>query len=139
MNAHELIDDLIAQTTDWRGAVLATLRAVMHAADPEIVEEWKWRGAPTFSHNGIVCVVTLLKGKVKVTFADGAGLADPDGLFNAGLDGNRWRAIDIREGDVIDEGALAGLVRAGVARNLVKGKSGVKRVASATNRDDCTR
>ncbi len=105
-NASERIDELITNTPDWRGATIAQLRRIMHEADPEIVEEWKWMGSPVFSNRGIVCVVTLLKNKVKVTFNDGARLADPDGVFNAGLDGNKWRAIDIDEGYVIDEAAL---------------------------------
>jgi len=135
MNATELIDDLIANTPDWRGATLARLRHIIHAAAPEIIEEWKWMGSPVFSHNGIVCVLTLLKDKIKMTFAEGAALADPDRLFNAGLDGNKWRAIDIHEGDMIDERALQALIRSGVAHNLAKPKSAGK-ARSARKREE---
>jgi hypothetical protein len=120
MNASESIDQLIAATPDWRGAAIAELRRIAHAADPEIVEEWKWMGSPVFSHSGIVCVITLLKNRVKVTFSEGARLADPDRLFNAGLDGNKWRAIDVHEGDRLDEAALKALIRSGIEYNLAK-------------------
>jgi hypothetical protein len=120
LNASEQIDELIANTPDWRGASIAQLRKIMHAADPEIVEEWKWMGSPVFSHGGIVGVITLLKNKVKLTFSQGARLADPDRLFNAGLEGNKWRAIDIYETDKIDESALEALVRSGIEYNLTK-------------------
>ncbi len=120
MNASERIDELIANTPDWRGATIAHLRNVVHDADPEIVEEWKWLGSPVFSHAGIVCVITLLKNKVKVTFSEGARLADPDRLFNAGLEGNKWRAIDIHEGDEINESALKALIRSGAEHNIAK-------------------
>ncbi len=126
MNASERIDELIANTPDWRGATIAELRRIFHAADPEIVEEWKWMGSPVFSHAGIVGVITLLKNKVKLTFSEGAKLADPDKLFNAGLEGNKWRAIDIDEGYNIDERALEELIRSGVAYNNAKAKSAGK-------------
>jgi hypothetical protein len=118
----ELIDDLIAQTPDWRGALLGKLRQLIHDADPEITEEWKWMGAPVFSHGGIVCVMGIFKGKVKLTFYDGASLPDPGKLFNAALDGNKWRAIDFHEGDKINESALRTLICAGVEYNLAKVK-----------------
>ncbi len=123
LNPSERIDQMIANTPDWRGAAIAQVRAIMHAADPEIVEEWKWMGSPVFSHGGIVCVITLLKNKVKLTFSEGARLADPDRLFNAGLDGNKWRAIDICERDAIDESGLKALVRTGVEYNLAKAEA----------------
>ncbi len=126
MNASELIDELIANSPDWRGVTIGQLRKIMHAADAEIVEEWKWMGSPVFSHGGIVGVITLLKNKVKLTFSEGARLADPDKLFNAGLEGNKWRAIDIYEDDKIDESALEALIRTGVEYNLAKPKSAGK-------------
>ncbi len=126
MNASELIDELIAKTPDWRGATIAKLRKIILDADPEMIEEWKYRGTPVFSHGGMVCVITLLKNKVKLTFSEGARLADPDKLFNAGLEGNRWRAIDIYEGDKINETALKALIRSGVEHNIAKAKSAGK-------------
>ena len=123
MTASELIDQLIANTPDWRGRAIAQIRQVAHQADPEIVEEWKWMGSPVFSRGGIVCVVTLLKNKVKLTFAEGARLADPDRLFNAGLEGNKWRAIDIDENYRIDERGLADLIRTGIAYNVAKAEA----------------
>jgi hypothetical protein len=117
-----LIDERIRELGDWRGKTLATLRRIIHKADPEIVEEWKWRGTPTFSHGGIVCTGETYKSVVKLTFAKGAALKDPSGLFNSSLDGNVRRAIDIHEGDKFDEKALAELIRAAVALNLKGGK-----------------
>lgn len=117
-----LIDARIAELADWRGKMLARVRALMHQADPEIVEEWKWRGTPVFSHGGIVCTGETYKRVVKLTFARGAALPDPSGLFNSSLEGNVRRAIDIREGEKIDEVALKSLIRAAVMLNL-KGKS----------------
>lgn len=111
------IDARIAELADWRGAMLARVRAIVLAADPGMVEEWKWRGVPTWSHDGIVCTGETYKAVVKMTFAKGASLDDPSGLFNASLDGNVRRAIDFREGDVVDEEALAALIRAAVALN----------------------
>jgi len=119
-----LIDEKIKQLDDWRGKTLAKVRDLIHKADPEIVEEWKWRGTPVFSHGGIVCTGETYKEVVKLTFAKGASLDDPARLFNSSLEGNTRRAIDIREGDKINEAALKELFRAAVALNLNKGKSG---------------
>jgi len=120
-SASALIDERIRELGDWRGKTFAKVRKIIHAADPEIVEEWKWRGTPTFSHGGIVCTGETYKSIVKLTFAKGAALDDPSKLFNSSLEGNVRRAIDIHEGDVIDEAALKDLIRAAVALNL-KGK-----------------
>jgi len=121
------IDEKIKQLGDWRGKMLAKVRTIIHEADPEILEEWKWvkpttPGTPVFSHAGIVCTGETYKNVVKMTFAKGAALKDPSRLFNSSLDGNVRRAIDIHEGDKIDEAALKDLIRAAVALNL-KGKS----------------
>ena len=116
----ELIDERIAQLADWRGEMLSRLRALVKQADPEIVEEWKWRGVPVWSCAGIICTGETYKNIVKMTFANGASLADPFYLFNASLDGNTRRAIDFREGDSIDEEAVKALVRAAVALNRSK-------------------
>jgi hypothetical protein len=113
-----LIDQRIRALGDWRGVTLAQVRAIIHDADPEIVEEWKWRGTPVFSHGGIVCTGETYKSVVKLTFAKGAALPDPSGLFNSSLEGNVRRAIDIREGETIDETALKTLIRAAVNLNL---------------------
>jgi hypothetical protein len=120
--ASVLIDEKIKELGDWRGKMLAKLRKIIHQADPEILEEWKWRGTPVFSHGGIVCTGETYKNAVKMTFAKGAALQDPSGLFNSSLDGNVRRAIDIHEGDKVDEAALKDLIRAAVALNL-QGKS----------------
>ena len=120
-----LIDARIQELGDWRGKTLAKVRALIHEADPEIVEEWKWMGTPVFSHSGIVCTGETYKSVVKITFAKGAALEDPLGLFNSSLDGNVRRAIDIHEGEKIDEAALKDLIRAAVALNL-EGKSKTK-------------
>jgi hypothetical protein len=117
-SASALIDERIKSLGDWRGKMLAKVRAIIHAADPEIVEEWKWMGTPVWSHAGIVCTGETYKSVVKMTFAKGAALKDPSGLFNSSLDGNVRRAIDIREGEKIDEPALQALIRAAVALNL---------------------
>ncbi len=117
-SASALIDERISELADWRGAMLAKVRAIIHAADPEIVEEWKWMGTPVFSHGGIVCTGETYKSVVKLTFARGAALQDPSGLFNSSLDGNVRRAIDIREGEKVNEKALKALIRAAVALNL---------------------
>jgi hypothetical protein len=131
-SASRLIDERIKQLGDWRGTTLATVRATVHAADPEIVEEWKWRGTPVWSHGGIVCTGEAYKNVVKLTFAKGAALQDPGGLFNSSLEGNVRRAIDIHEGEAVDEAALKELIRAAVRLNLAglasKGK-GKGRVA----------
>jgi hypothetical protein len=123
MNASELIDQRIEELGDWRGKMLAKLRALILKTDPEIVEEWKWRGTPVWSHGGIVCTGETYKQIVKLTFAKGAALPDPAGLFNSSLDGNVRRAIDIHEGEKLNEAALKDLVRAAVALNLSKKKT----------------
>ena len=117
-SASALIDERIGELGDWRGRMLAKVRGIIHAADPEIVEEWKWMGTPVWSHGGIVCTGETYKSVVKMTFARGAALEDPSGLFNSSLDGNVRRAIDIREGDQVDAAALKKLVCAAVALNL---------------------
>ena len=122
MNPSERIDDLIAKLTDWRGITLASIRKSFREADREIVEEWKWMGSPVWSRDGTIAVANAHKEKVKLTFAHGAKLPDPDQLFNAGLEGNLWRAIDVFEGDKISEGALKTLVRAAVVYNQSKSK-----------------
>ena len=113
----QLIDAKIEQLGDWRGETLARIRALIRQADPEVVEEWKWRGVPVWSHAGIICTGETYKTVVKMTFAKGASLEDPSRLFNASLDGNTRRAIDVREGDRIDEEALKALIRAAVTLN----------------------
>jgi hypothetical protein len=117
-SASALIDEKIKQLGDWRGKTLARVREIVHEADPEIVEEWKWMGTPVWSHAGIVCTGETYKNVVKMTFAKGASLKDRSSLFNSSLDGNVRRAIDIHEGDEIDETALKDLLRAAVALNL---------------------
>ena len=121
-----LIDKRIKELGDWRGATLARVRGMIREADPEVVEEWKWRGVPVWSHGGILCTGETYKAVVKLTFAKGAALKDPAGLFNSSLEGNVRRAIDIREGEEIDKAALRELVRAAAALNLEgkKKKSG---------------
>jgi hypothetical protein len=120
--ASALIDEKIKELGDWRGKTLAKVRKIIHESDSEIVEEWKW-GTPVWSHGGIVCTGETYKNHVKMTFAKGAALKDPAGLFNSSLDGNVRRAIDIHEGDKIDAAALKNLIGAAVALNLIKGKS----------------
>ena len=112
-----LIDARIRELGDWRGAMLARVRALIRQADPEVVEEWKWRGVPTWYHDGIICTGETYKAVVKLTFARGASLRDPAGLFNASLEGSTRRAIDFRENDPVDEAALTALVRAAVDLN----------------------
>ena len=129
--ASALIDERIKQLGDWRGNTLARVREILRQADPEIVEEWKWRGTPVWSHAGIVCTGETYKNVVKMTFAKGAALKDPFGLFNSSLDGNVRRAIDIHEGDRIDEAALKNLVRAAVALNLMAKSKPKPRPASS--------
>jgi hypothetical protein len=114
----KLISKRIKELDDWRGRTLSRVRQLIKEADPEIVEEWKWRGVPVWAHNGLVCTGETYKKVVKLTFAKGASLKDPDGLFNASLEGNARRAIDISEGDSINEAALKNLIRAAVALNL---------------------
>src|SRR5580692_7792381 len=116
--ASQLIDARIRELNDWRGETLAHVRALIKEADPEAVEEWKWRGVPVWSHGGILCTGETYKTAVKLTFARGAALDDPKGLFNSSLDGNTRRAIDLHEGDRIDEEALKALIRAAVALNI---------------------
>src|SRR6202046_223446 len=120
MNPSDRIDQLIAKVTDWRGKTLARIRKSILEADREITEEWKWMGSPVWSHDGIVAVGNAHKEKVKITFAHGASLPDPDKLFNAGLEGKVWRAIDLFEGDKINAPALKTLIRAAVAYNQTK-------------------
>ena len=113
----ELIDARITELGDWRGETLSRLRALIKQADPEVVEEWKWKGTPVWSHDGIICTGETYKSVVKMTFAKGASLKDPSGLFNSSLEGNVRRAIDFHEGDEIDEKPLEALVRSAVALN----------------------
>jgi len=117
-SASALIDEKIRELGDWRGKTLAKVRDIIHQADPEIVEEWKWMGSPVWSRDGIIAVGNAHKDKVKLTFSHGARLPDPDKLFNAGLGGGTWRAIDLFEGDKIKERALKNLIRDAVALNL---------------------
>lgn len=118
----QLIDARIAELGDWRGEMLGRLRALIKEADPAVVEEWKWRGIPVWSHAGIICTGETYKNIVKMTFLKGASLNDPSGLFNASLEGNTRRAIDLHEGDVIDEKALTTLIRAAVTLNTSKAR-----------------
>ncbi len=118
----QLIDARIKELGDWRGATLSRLRALVKEADPEVVEEWKWRGVPVWSHDGIISTGETYKSVVKMTFAKGAALADPSGLFNSSLEGNTRRAIDFREGEKINEKALKALIRAAVTLNKSKAK-----------------
>jgi hypothetical protein len=125
-----LIDARIKELNDWRGKTLSRVRALIKQADPEVVEEWKWRGVPVWEHAGIICTGETYKSVVKLTFAKGASLGDPKGLFNSSLEGNTRRAIDIREEDKIDEAALKALIRAAVALNIsARAKAGPVRAA----------
>jgi hypothetical protein len=129
-SASACIDERIRELGDWRGKMLAKVRELIHEADPEIVEEWKWMGTPVWSHSGIVCTGETYKKIVKLTFAKGAALPDPSGLFNSSLEGNVRRAIDIHEDEKVDEGALKDLVRSAVALNVEnKHKSKPRRAA----------
>jgi len=130
MNPSERIDQLIAGLTDWRGKTLASLRKNILETDPKIIEEWKWMGSPVWSRDGMIAVGNAHKDKVKLTFAHGASLPDPDKLFNAGLGGNAWRAIDLFEGDKFNVRALKSLIRAAVEYNQTK----LKRKAPAATR-----
>ena len=121
-SASELIDARIRELGDWRGEMLSRLRALVKQADPEVVEEWKWRGVPVWSHHGLICTGETYKSVVKMTFAKGAALEDPSGLFNSSLEGNTRRAIDLHEGEKIDEKALKALVRAAVALNASRAR-----------------
>lgn len=120
LSASQQIDRRIAELGDWRGEVLARLRALIHEAVPEVQETWKWRGVPVWEHEGIICTGESYRDKVKLTFHRGAALDDPGGLFNASLDGNARRAIDIAEGEVVDPGAFRELVRAGALANAAR-------------------
>ena len=131
MNASELIDDLIANLTDWRGTTFASIRRIIHEADPDIVEEWKWMGTGAWSHDGIVCIANAFKEKVKLTFSQGASLADPDKLFNSGLTGKQWRTVDIYKDDKINERSLKVLIHDAVGYNHSRVQS--------TNRPHATR
>lgn len=122
VDASRLIDQRIAELGDWRGEMLARMRALINEADPQMIEEWKWMGTPVWSHNGIVCTGESYKKVVKLTFAKGASLADPKGLFNSSLDGNMRRAIDIPEGAKVDAGAFKALIKAAVAHNSLAKK-----------------
>jgi hypothetical protein len=119
----QLIDGRIKELGDWRGEMLSRLRAVVKDADPDVVEEWKWRGVPVWEHNGQICTGETYKSVVKMTFAKGASLDDPSGLFNSSLDGNVRRAIDFHEGEKVNEQALKALIRAAVALNESKAKA----------------
>jgi hypothetical protein len=122
-SASQLIDARIKELGDWRGETLRRLRALIKEADPHVVEEWKWRGVPVWSHDGLICTGETYKSVVKMTFAKGAALKDPSGLFNSSLDGNTRRAIDFHEGDKIDEEALKALVRAAMTLNQSTSRS----------------
>jgi hypothetical protein len=122
-SASQLIDERIEELADWRGEMLSRLRALIKQADPEVVEEWKWRGVPVWYHDGMICTGETYKSVVKMTFAKGATLEDPSGLFNSSLDGNTRRAIDFREGEKINEKALKALIRAAVALNASRARS----------------
>ncbi|MBV8888878.1 MAG: DUF1801 domain-containing protein [Alphaproteobacteria bacterium] len=132
MNPSERIDQLIAGLADWRGETFARLRKTVLGADPGIIEEWKWMGSPVWSRDGIIAVANAHKGKVKLTFAHGANLPDPDKLFNAGFEGNARRAIDFLEGDPINERALKQLVRAAIAHNQSRSKKTSSRPRAKT-------
>ncbi|HEX6561001.1 MAG TPA: DUF1801 domain-containing protein [Nitrososphaera sp.] len=118
----QLIDARIKELGDWRGEMLSQLRALIKQADPKVVEEWKWRGTPVWSHDGLICTGETYKNVVKMTFFKGASLKDPSGLFNSSLEGNARRAIDFHEGDKVDEGAFRALIRAAVALNESKAR-----------------
>src|SRR5262245_63630313 len=139
-SASAFIDQRIKELGDWRGKTLAKVRGIIHEADPEIIEEWKWvkptnPGTPVWSHGGIVCTGETYKNVVKLTFAKGAALKDPSGVFNSSLDGNVRRAIDIHEGDKVDEAALKDLIRAGVTLNLERKSKPKPRRASSKRAD----
>jgi hypothetical protein len=134
MNANALIDNFIAKFGDWRGDTIANIRRVIREADPDIVEEVKWRGAAVWSHDGIICVANAFKDKVKLIFYQGAGLPDPDNLFNNGLEGKQWRTIDFHQGDIINEAALKTLLRAAVDNNRAKVKTVAKPLAARSSK-----
>lgn len=122
-SASKLIDARIEELADWRGELLCRIRRVIKEADPDVVEEWKWRGVPVWSDGGMICTGETYRNKLKITFAKGAALEDPKGLFNASLDGSTRRAIDLREGDEVDERAFASLVRAAAALDASRAKA----------------
>jgi hypothetical protein len=128
--ASQLIDARISELGDWRGEMLSRLRSLIKQADPDVVEEWKWRGVPVWSHDGLICTGETYKNVVKMTFAKGAALQDPSRLFNSSLDGNTRRAIDFHEGEKINEAALKALVRAAVALNTTKARRTPRRARS---------
>ena len=130
-SASEFIDAKIKELGDWRGLMLAEVRRLIHEADPEVIEEWKWMGTPIWSHAGIICTGESYKKIIKLTFAKGAALPDPAGLFNSSLEGNVRRAIDIHEGEILNEAALKELIRAAVTLNLAKHALPKPRKASA--------
>jgi hypothetical protein len=136
MNPSERINNYISGLTDWRGKTLSELREIIRNTDPKIIEEWKWMGSPVWSLNGILALGNAHRGKVKLTFAQGAALPDPSKLFNAGLAGNKWRAIDVFEGDKVNASALRKLVQAAIAQNnlKVKEKAKTKPVAKKKSR-----
>ena len=134
MNASQRIDQLIEQLTDWRGKTFADLRKAILDADPAIVEEWKYMGSPVWNRDGMIAVANAHKEKVKITFSHGANLPDPDKLFNAGLDGKVWRAIDFLQGDKVDKRALKNLVRAAIEYNQSKSKKKVPARAAAKSK-----
>ena len=131
-SASELIDQRIADLADWRGATLSRMRELIKDADPDVVEEWKWRGTPVWSHDGIICTGESYKAVVKLTFAKGASLKDPSKLFNSSLDGNTRRAIDIHEGEEIDADKFKALIRAAIALNTSAAAAKPKRAKKAT-------
>jgi len=122
LNASETIDNMIAELNDFRGDIISRIRKIIHKADPDIIEEWKWMGSPVWSHDGMVCLAVLCKDKVKLTFYEGMSLADPDKLFNAGL-GGKWRTIDFHKDDPIREVLLEALIKSAIEFNRVKVKS----------------
>jgi hypothetical protein len=132
MDASEQIDRLIEKTADWRGKTFASVRKAILAADKEIIEEWKWRGTPVWSCDGIIAVGNAHKDKVKLTFMHGAQLADPDKIFNTGFDGNKWRAIDFFEGDKVNASALKNLIRAAIEYNQTRKSKKKAPAAKAT-------
>jgi hypothetical protein len=132
MKPSERIDQQIADLADWRGKMLASLRKIIHDADPEVIEEWKWMGSPCWYHDGLICVANAHKEKVKLTFDQGARLPDPDKIFNAGLEGNRWRAIDLYEGNKVNERAFKNLIRAAVIHNRAERKAKTPTAARKT-------
>ena len=134
MNANELIDVMVENLQDWRGDTFKNIRRIIHDADPEIIEEWKWTGTPVWSHNGILCLANAFKDKVKLTFNDGASLQDPGRLFNNGLEGKKWRSIDFYRDDIVTEDALRGLVRCAVMFNQSKVKPTKKSLGNMQNK-----